>query len=94
MFTVISKPNCPYCVKAKTLLTCYNLPYKEFVAGKDLTREEVLEDIPDEVKNKEGFVLTVPQIYHSVHYVGGYSELEDYLVENDLVRVYDVDIDF
>jgi len=94
MFTVISKPNCPYCVKAKELLDYCELSYKEFAAGKDLTREEVLEGIPDEVKSKGGFVLTVPQIYHAGHYVGGYSELEDYLVEKDLVQVYDVDVDF
>jgi glutaredoxin len=37
---------CPQCEHAKTLLRRYNVPFKEYVIGVDITRDQVIEDYP------------------------------------------------
>src|SRR4051812_19155386 len=67
---VYSKENCPFCVRAKALLTQEGISFTEIHA----------------VQNKEALVarvtkdtgrppMTVPQIYLDGKYVGGYTEL-------------------
>jgi len=41
MITVYSKPNCPYCEKAKYLLENLGLQYEEKVVTKDLSIDEL-----------------------------------------------------
>ena len=41
MITVYSKPNCPYCEKAKYLLKNLGLQYEEKVVTKDLSIDEL-----------------------------------------------------
>ena len=41
MITVYSKPNCPYCEKAKHLLKSLGLQYEEKVVTKDLSIDEL-----------------------------------------------------
>lgn len=50
MFKVYSKPNCPYCVRAKELLTLKGLPF------------EVLDLDVGQVKDINGSYYTVPQL--------------------------------
>jgi glutaredoxin len=62
-----SKDNCPYCVKAKALLEQKGVEYREHVIGKDVTREQLLERVPN--------ARTVPQIWLDGNHIGGYTEL-------------------
>ena len=64
---MISKPNCPYCVKAEALLKSNNIEYIKDIVGETITREELLEKAPN--------AKTVPQIWLDKEYIGGYNEL-------------------
>ncbi len=68
---VYSKPNCPYCVKAKRLLDQMELPFTERVVGVDATREQLLEAAPN--------ARTVPQIIIDGKVIGGYDQLATYI---------------
>lgn len=68
---VYSKPNCPYCVRAKHLLESLNVKYTEKVVGVDTTREELLEAAPN--------ARTVPQIIINGEVIGGYDQLNSYI---------------
>lgn len=68
MFTVYSKDNCPFCVKAKQLLTQRGHQYKEIKVSS-----------PDELPNPS--MRTVPQIMYDVLFVGGYDDLVKKLPE-------------
>ena len=68
---VYSKPNCPYCVKAKRLLDQMELPFTERVVGLDATREQLLEAAPN--------ARTVPQIIIDDKVIGGYDQLATYI---------------
>jgi len=67
---VWSKDNCPFCVKAKTLLLFKGLTYENREIGKDWTKEQLLNDAPS--------AKSVPQIFIEDKYIGGYSELVEY----------------
>jgi glutaredoxin len=64
---VWSKPNCPNCVKAKSLLETSGIEYSENKIGEDYTKEQLLEVVPG--------ARSVPQIFLNGEYVGGYEEL-------------------
>jgi len=68
---IYSKPNCPYCVRAKHLLSAYGLNFQEKVVGVDTTREELLEAAPN--------ARTVPQIIINGSVIGGYEQLSSYI---------------
>jgi glutaredoxin len=55
VITVYSKPNCPYCEKAKYLLKSLGLQYEERVVTKDLSVEELYKVLDKQVR-------TIPQI--------------------------------
>jgi ribonucleoside-diphosphate reductase alpha chain len=59
---IITKPDCPYCAKAKELLTEMGANIVE------IPRKEVTDFI----------WKTVPQIWYQGHYIGGYEELLDF----------------
>lgn len=69
-FVIFSKPDCPYCNKAKDLLDSETWGY--FVW--DITENEFAKAF----LIQSGF-NTVPQIYFNGRYVGGYEELENFL---------------
>jgi glutaredoxin 3 len=79
-FQIYSKPNCPYCVKAKALLRIKGLEFIELELGKDFTREELLSWFPH--------ARTYPQIEiwasGSATYIGGYDDLEKYLRKDNV----------
>lgn len=64
---VYSKPNCPNCVQAKTLLSNKSIEYIEIVIGSDITREEFFSLFPE--------ARAVPQIILDEKHIGGYQEL-------------------
>lgn len=67
---VYSKENCPFCVKAKTLLTIKKIDFTEIEIGKDMTREDFVSLFPDQ--------KTVPLIFIDEQRVGGFDELTRY----------------
>lgn len=65
--TIYSKDQCPWCERAKSLLELHNVAYNEIKIGRDITREEFLEQVPN--------VRTVPQIFVGTTRVGGFDDL-------------------
>ncbi len=65
--TVYSKEICPYCVRAKALLTRKGAVFKEIKITDDKTREEMIK--------KSGGRMTVPQIFIDDFHVGGCDDL-------------------
>ena len=64
---IYSKDQCPWCERAKSLLELHNVTYNEIKIGREITREEFLEQFPN--------TRTVPQIYVGETRVGGYDDL-------------------
>ena len=68
---VWSRDNCPYCVRAKNLLSVKGLEYEERNISEGVwTREQLLAACPG--------ARTVPQIVMDGLVVGGYDRLEEY----------------
>ena len=68
---VWSRDNCPYCVRAKNLLSVKGLEYEERNISEGVwSREQLLEACPG--------ARTVPQIVMDGLVVGGYDRLEEY----------------
>lgn len=65
---IYSRDNCIFCTKAIDLLEQANIKYDEFKIGRDLTREEFFELMPEGTK-------TVPQIFLDGNHIGGYDAL-------------------
>lgn len=64
---VYSKEICPYCVKAKALLQRKGVKFSEIKITDDATREEMVQ--------KSGGRMTVPQIFIGEKHVGGCDDL-------------------
>lgn len=62
---------CPYCVKAKKLLSTLGLTYTEH--NVDESFDEMTKELSEKF-NKT--VMTVPQIIINDNYVGGFTDLE------------------
>lgn len=67
--TIMTKPGCPYCAKAKQMLTDNGMRYEEISLGHDASLRTVRA-----VTGKE----TVPQIFIEGEYIGGSDDLEAY----------------
>lgn len=77
---IYTKPDCPYCVKAKALFDKQGVSYKEYIISPGfgekslsenqvyVTRDTLLEKLPS--------ARTVPQIWLEGSYIGGYTELD------------------
>ena len=78
MFTVYSKPACPFCDKALFLAQQVVQEsvhtYNKYMLNEDFTREELFEKFPT--------ARTFPQITIDGESIGGYTEFEAYLREN------------
>jgi len=70
---IYSKYHCPYCDRAKSLLSMKGIVYEERKIGDGYTKEELLEAVPN--------ARTVPQIFIDDKLIGGYTELENYFKE-------------
>ena len=69
--TVWSKNACPFCDKAKKLLTLKGIEYEERNVSTDWTKEQLLEAVPT--------ARTLPQIFLDKEYIGGFTELKRHL---------------
>ena len=68
---VWSRDNCPYCVRAKYLLSVKGLEYEERNISEGVwSREQLLAECPG--------ARTVPQIVMDDTVIGGYDRLEEY----------------
>ena len=68
---IYTMTTCPYCVKAKKLLSTLGLTYTEH--NVDESFDEMTKKLSEKF-NKT--VMTVPQIIINDNYVGGYDDLE------------------
>lgn len=66
-----SKENCSFCQKAKQLLQEHNLSYEERLLGSNYSITDLLQVVPN--------AKTVPQIFIDDTYIGGYTDLVNYL---------------
>lgn len=69
-FIMISKDDCPWCEKAKDLITQKGGQYAERNIGDPLFGTEYKRVL------KENRLTTVPQIWYDEVYIGGYTDLE------------------
>jgi glutaredoxin len=67
---IYSKDNCPYCDRAKALLSLKNKQYQEMKIGEDLTRDEFVSIFPN--------VKTVPHIIINGDEIGGFDKLTEW----------------
>ena len=70
MITIYSKDNCPWCDRAKELLTQKGETYEEIKIGREITREEFLEQFPN--------VRSVPYIIIDENVIGGFEQLRSH----------------
>ena len=68
---IYTKPDCSYCVDAKSVLKNNNIPFEEKTLDLDFTREYLLEEYPS--------AKTFPVIVINEKYIGGYTELVNYM---------------
>lgn len=59
---------CPYCVRAKQLLTQRGVPFREILVPEDDDAQW------DELYKRSG-LRTMPQIFHGERLIGGYTDL-------------------
>lgn len=67
--SIITKPGCPFCAKAKTLLTEKGYDYEEIVLGQNASLTSL-----KAISGRE----TVPQVFIDGKHVGGSDDLEAY----------------
>lgn len=68
--SLFTRPGCPFCLRAKEMLTQNNLPYEEIVLGRDITMASV---------RAVSGNLTVPQVFINGKLIGGSDDLAAYL---------------
>lgn len=70
--SIITKPGCPFCLKAKALLEDNELFFEEIILGKDATITSL------RAITGKG---TVPQVFINGEYIGGSEDLEEKLAK-------------
>lgn len=75
---IYTKPNCPWCVKAKELMKKLNLEYSEKILDVDYTRDELRELVNGSAPVSMTPPLTVPQIFVYNKRVGGYEDFAEW----------------
>jgi len=78
--TVYSTGYCPYCVRAKDLLTRKGLEYEEINVEHD-------QNIREEMTKKAGGRRTVPQIFIGDFHVGGCDDLHALEASGELDKI-------
>ena len=74
MYTIYSKPNCSWCLQAKQLLEMEQLLFEYKQLGTHYSLDELMTLAP----NAKSF----PQVFKDGVLVGGYSDLCEYLLNN------------
>jgi glutaredoxin-like protein len=72
--SIITKPGCPYCAKAKEMLQEHGITYDEISVGHDATLRSVRA-----ITGRD----TVPQVFIAGRHIGGSEELANYLAEQN-----------
>ena len=76
--TVYTKQNCPYCSKAKTILTNTNISFQVIKCDAFLEIDKTA--FLDTMRKKtQRDYRTFPMIFDQGNFIGGYSELQSYL---------------
>ncbi len=78
--TVYSMLNCPYCVKAKALLTQRAVPFETVMI------DDWSDQAWDDFVKKSG-MKTVPQVYVDGNLIGGYSQLAEVDAKDQLASL-------
>ena len=68
--TVMSRPGCPFCAKAKGLLSDAGIAYEELVLNRDYTSRSLY---------AMAGLDSVPQVFINGDHIGGAGELEEWL---------------
>ena len=71
---VYTKPDCPYCTKAKHVLKTNNINFSEFKLNEHFTREIIMDKFP----NAKSYPIIVLDGFH----IGGYTQLVEKLNEH------------
>lgn len=72
-FTIFGRPSCGFCVRAKQLLNTLELDMKWIdIEAEGISKADLEKTIGRPVE-------TVPQIFHGQSYIGGYTELAEYV---------------
>jgi len=74
MYTIYGKPDCVYCTRAVALLTEKELPFVYHNVMQDVAQRTVMLE-------RLGDVRTLPQIFLEDKHVGGFTELNQSLLE-------------
>lgn len=69
MISIIGKPNCKYCERAKEFCDTHEIPYEYF----DMTESTEMRDLVVNMGAE-----TVPQIFDGFKHIGGFTELTEY----------------
>jgi len=64
-----TKPTCPFCIRAKELLTERGIEYEDIDVSKD-------PELRAEVAESVGGFRTVPMIFLDEKFIGGFSDLQ------------------
>ena len=72
MYTIITRDQCNFCDQAKALLKDANEQYTEYNI-QSASSKWVLYLL------KRSSITTVPQIFHNGDYIGGYTDLKEYM---------------
>ena len=71
---IYSKSNCPFCDKAKNYFTQNDIPFTAHNAE--------ISDIFDVLMTRNPYARTMPQIFINDELIGGYTDLEEWLITN------------
>lgn len=69
---MFSKTSCPYCIKAKQLLTNYPVKLRIYDLDTMYNRQPIMDEL-----SKNTGRNTVPNIFIFGNYIGGYTELKN-----------------
>ena len=88
MYKVFTKPNCPFCTRAKELLDQLNIPYETYHLGNETSGGEgeytVTIDQMFEMIGKP--VRSMPQIMLDDKLIGGYTDLREYFINEGKIN--------
>jgi glutaredoxin 3 len=80
MFYIYSRPGCGYCQAAKELLTQKGQAFTELTLDSGQPKQAgVTYYTKAQLLEKAPLAKTVPQIFHNQTYIGGYTDLRNYL---------------
>jgi glutaredoxin len=76
-FEIFSTEDCKYCRLAKDMLARQNLAYKEYLLDK---KPEKYKEYYRSLTGND--IRSVPQIFLDGEFIGGYHDLQKYLMKN------------